>query len=101
MVQFIKTGIVVVATFFILTMTMAIFSPIINVCLGSLVDNAIYDGQTHSGNNGDQSAYYASLWSAKKLVVAIFNLTPFTISILLLFYMILQPLRKESGDYYV
>jgi hypothetical protein len=82
-------------------MAMAIFSPIINVTLSSLVDHAIYEGQSHSGNNGDQSAYYASLWSAKKLVVAIFNLTPFTVSVLLLSYMILAPLRKEDSDYYV
>lgn len=101
MVNFIKVGVVVVATFFILNLTMAIFSPIINVTLNGLVDQAIYENQVKSGNNGDQSQYYGQLAGAKNMVVNMFNITPYIISILLLCYMVLSPLRKEESDYYV
>ncbi len=105
MVQFLRIGVVVVATFFILSLTMAIFSPIVENVLSDLVDRAIYDNQQKSldlgSPHGDVSMYYHSLYSAKILIVNMFRLMPYTVSVLLLAYMILAPMRREESDVYV
>ena len=99
MVRFTEAWLTIVIVFWVLSIAWAIFSPVLNSTLSPLVDDAIYDGQTHSGANGDQSAYYASLYSAKTLILLMFNWFPFCMSTLLAMYGILVPLKKEQSDY--
>lgn len=101
MVAFLRNGVTVIVVFFILSLSMSIFSPIINNTLSDLVDIAIYDNAVQEGNNGPQTSYYASLYSAKTLIVNMFNLSPFAISITLLVWYVLSALRREESDYYV
>ena len=101
MVQFLSNWVTVVSVAFILCLSMSIFSPLINNTFSDLVDQAIYNGQSTSGNNGNMDSYYASLSSSKHLIVTIFNVSPYFISITLLVWAVLSSLRKEDSDYYV
>ena len=99
MVKFMQNLVTVIVVFFILSLTMAIFSPIVNKSLSGLVDDQIYKNQIASGNNGDVGYYYASLSSAKHLVLTFYNFSPYAISTMLLVWMTLSSLRKEQSDY--
>jgi hypothetical protein len=100
MVQFIRTWIVVICVFFILFLAYAIFSPIVNNTFGNMAESAIYNGQQASGANGDQSSYYASLYSSKVMVVGFFNLFFYVMAEILLAYGVLNSLRRENDNYY-
>lgn len=82
--QFIRTWIAAIVIFFVLNLTYAIFSPIMNQTFSDLVD-------IYAWNN-------AQLLSAKILVIGFFNLFPFIMSIMILFWAVVQTLRREE-DY--
>lgn len=81
---FIRTWIAAIVIFFVLNLTYAIFSPIMNQTFSDLVDIYAY-------NNGQ-------LLSAKILIIGFFNLFPFIMSFMILFWAVVQSLRREE-DY--
>ena len=82
---FIKTWVAAIVVFFTLNLTYAIFSPIMNQTFSDLVDIYAY-------NN-------AQLLSAKILVIGFFNLFPFIMSFMILFWAVIQSLKREEDVY--
>ena len=99
MVKFMQNAVTAIVVFFVLSLAMAIFSPVINHSLSGMVDDQIYANQMASGNNGDQTAYYASLSNSKHLIVTFYNSSPYFISVTVLVWMTLSAMRKEQSDY--
>jgi len=99
MVKYMQNVVTALIVFFVLSLTMSIFSPVINKNLSPMVDDQIYANQMASGNNGDVGYYYASLSNAKHLVTTFYNFSPYAISVTLLVWMTLSAMRKEQSDY--
>jgi hypothetical protein len=102
-VKFVSTWVTVVVVLFVLNLTYAIFSPIIHTTLNDLVLIHLYNAQQISLINnfhGDQSAYYASLNTARAMVVGFFDLFPYILSAVVLIWAVLQSLRREDDSYY-
>jgi uncharacterized membrane protein YedE/YeeE len=81
---FIRTWIAAIVIFFTLNLTYAIFSPVMNQTFSDLVD-------IYAWNN-------PQLLSAKILIIGFFNLFPFIMSFMVLFWAVIQSLRREE-DY--
>jgi len=81
---FIKTWVAAIVVFFVLNLTYSIFSPIMNQTFSDLVDIYAYDN--------------AQLLSAKIMVMGFFNLFPYIMSFMILFWAVVQSLRREE-DY--
>jgi len=82
---FIKTWVAAIVIFFVLNLAYAIFSPIMNQTFSDLVD-------IYAWNN-------AQLLSAKILVLGFFNLFPYIMSFMVLFWAVVQSLRREEDVY--
>lgn len=82
---FIKTWVAAIVVFFVLNLTYAIFSPIMNQTFSDLVD-------IYAWNN-------AELLSAKILVMGFFNLFPYIMSFMILFWAVIQSLKREEDIY--
>lgn len=82
---FIKTWVAAIVVFFVLNLTYAIFSPIMNQTFSDLVDIYAYDN--------------AQLLSAKIMVMGFFNLFPYIMSFMILFWAVVQSLRREEDVY--
>lgn len=82
---FIKTWVAAIVVFFVLNLTYAIFSPIMNQTFSDLVD-------IYAWNN-------AELLSAKILVMGFFNLFPFIMSFMILVWAVIQSLKREEDVY--
>lgn len=82
---FIKTWVAAIVVFFVLNLTYAIFSPIMNQTFSDLVDQYAY-------NN-------AQLLSAKILVIGFFNLFPYIMSFMVLFWAVISSLKREEDVY--
>lgn len=83
--QFIRTWIAAIVIFFVLNLTYAIFSPIMNQTFSNLVDIYAYNNP--------------QLLSSKILIIGFFNVFPFVMSIMILFWAIIQSLRREEDIY--
>lgn len=103
MVRFISVWIEIVVVFFILSLSWAIFSPILNNVFSDLVDQVIWENQQIPSNNDQVAAdnYLHQLYVAKQLILGFFNLFPFALGCILLVYGVLSSLRREEADYYV
>jgi hypothetical protein len=82
---FIKTWVAAIVVFFVLNLTYAIFSPIMNQTFSDLVD-------IYAWNN-------AQLLSAKIMIMGFFNLFPYIMSFMILFWAVVQSLRREEDVY--
>lgn len=82
---FIKTWVAAIVVFFVLNLTYAIFSPIMNQTFSDLVD-------MYAWNN-------AQLLSAKIMIMGFFNLFPYIMSFMILFWAVVQSLRREEDVY--
>jgi len=82
---FIKTWVAAIVVFFVLNLAYAIFSPIMNQTFSDLVD-------LYAWNN-------AQLLSAKILVLGFFNLFPYIMSFMVLFWAVVQSLKREEDVY--
>lgn len=87
MSNFIKVWVSAIAVFFTLNLTYSIFSGIMNQCFSELVDIYAYDNP--------------QLLGAKTLVVAFFNLFPYVMSFMILFWAVVSSLRREDDTYRV
>jgi type IV secretory pathway TrbL component len=82
---FIKVWISAIVIFFVLNLTFAIFSPIMNQVFSDLVDQ-------YAWNN-------AALLSAKTLTLGFFNLFPYIMSFMILVWSVVSSLRREEDTY--
>jgi len=82
---FIKTWVAAIVVFFVLNLTYAIFSPIMNQTFSDLVD-------MYAWNN-------PQLLSAKIMIMGFFNLFPYIMSFMILFWAVVQSLRREEDVY--
>ena len=82
---FIQTWVAAIVIFFTLNLTYAIFSPVMNRTFANLVDIYAYNNP--------------QLLSAKILIIGFFNLFPFIMSIMILFWAVVQSLRREEDIY--
>ena len=102
MVQFIRTWVTVIVVLIILNLTYAVFSPIVHNILNDLVLQFLYSSQTASIAAGhDSDFYFASLNTARSMIVGFFDLFAYIMSAVVLVWGILQSLRREESDYYV
>jgi len=79
---FIKVWISAIVVFFVLNLTFAIFSPIMNQVFSDLVDQ-------YAWNN-------PALLSAKTLTLGFFNLFSFIMSFMILVWAVISSLRREE-----
>jgi hypothetical protein len=98
MSKFIGVWITIAVAWLALSLAYAIFSPVMNNTLDPLVDDAIYNGQSHSGANGDQHVFYDGLFSSKTMVTLFFNLFGFAMGWILIIWGILSALRREEDS---
>jgi len=82
---FIKTWVAAIVVFFVLNLTYSIFSPIMNQTFSDLVD-------IYAWNN-------PQLLSAKIMIMGFFNLFPYIMSFMILFWAVVQSLRREEDVY--
>jgi hypothetical protein len=82
---FISTWVAVIVVFFVLNLTYSIFSPILNQTFSDLVD-------IYAWNN-------PQLLSAKVLILGFFNLFPFIMSFMILFFGVAQSMKREDDIY--
>jgi hypothetical protein len=102
MVQLIRTWVTAIVVLIVLNLTYAIFSPIVHTTLNNLVLIELYNAQQYSlaTNPTDVAYFYNSLNTARGMVTGFFDLFPFIMSGVVLFWAMLQTLRREDDSYY-
>jgi hypothetical protein len=102
--KFIHVWITAIVTIIVLNLTWAVFSPVMNNIMNSMVLQTLYNSSitsmaTHGA--GYNAAYYNSLNTARIMIVSFFNLFAYILSGVVLIWAILSSLRREESDYYV
>jgi hypothetical protein len=99
--QFTKTWIAVVVVMFVLDLTYAVFSPVVHGILNDMVLIHLYNAQQMSlaNNPTDVAYYYNSLNTARAMTVMMFDIFPWILTAVVLFWGIVQSLRREEDEY--